>query len=53
MYPPLIISEPAYLDNIPVIDKEFDRFEVNSDLEIQLREAETANFYHDAIDPEE
>ncbi len=33
----------------PMIDGEFDLFELNDDLKIQLCEAETANFYHNAI----
>jgi hypothetical protein len=53
MYHQFIISEPSHSENIPMIDGEFDLFELNNDLEIQLREAETANFYHDAFDPEE
>jgi hypothetical protein len=42
-----------YNENVPIIDGEFDRFEINNDLEMQLREAETANFYHDAFNEEE
>jgi hypothetical protein len=53
MYTPHMIREPNYSGNIPMIDGEFDRFEMNSDLEMQLREAETANFYHDALNEEE
>jgi hypothetical protein len=36
----------------PLIDTEFDRFELNAELEETLREAEAANFYHDALDNE-
>ena len=53
MYAQHIISEPNYSENIPMIEREFDRFEINNDLEMQLREAETANFYHDALNEEE
>jgi hypothetical protein len=53
MYTQHTIGEPNYCENIPMIDGEFDRFEMNSDLEMQLREAETANFYHDALNEEE
>lgn len=47
------ISNPIYFEAIPMIDGEFDRFELNNELEMQLREAETANFYHDALNAEE
>ena len=53
MSPHLIIAEVIYPHNIPVIDGEFDHFELNDDLETNLREAETATFYHDAFDLEE
>lgn len=43
----------SYSDAIQMIDGEFDRFEINSDLEMQLREADTATFYHDSCNPEE
>lgn len=45
--------KPSYFENIPLIDGEFDNFEMNSDLEVQLREVEGANFYHNALDTEE
>jgi hypothetical protein len=38
--------------HFPLIDTDFDRFELNTELEETLREAETANFYHDALDSE-
>lgn len=47
------IRKPIYFDAIPIIDGEFDRFEINNDFEMVLREAETANFYHDALNEEE
>lgn len=53
MYAQSNISEPNLFINIPLIDGDFDSFEVNSDFEMQLREAETANFYHDSFNPEE
>lgn len=53
MYAQHIIRDPIYFDPIPMIDGEFDRFEVNNDFEMVLREAETANFYHDALNDEE
>ena len=53
MYLQSIINDPSYFSNIPVIDADFDRFELKSDFEMTLREAEVANFYHDALDPEE
>lgn len=53
MYLQPTIRDPIYFDAIPMIDGEFDRFELNSDLEMQLREAEPANFYHDALNNEE
>lgn len=37
----------------PLIDAEFDRFELTTELEETLRDAETANFYHDALNSED
>jgi hypothetical protein len=48
-----IFAPPAYIELFPIVDREFDRFELNNDLEMQLREAEPANFYHDALNEEE
>jgi len=48
-----IVTELFDYQNIPLIDGEFDRFELNDDLEANLREAGTATFYHDAFDLEE
>jgi len=46
---PLII---AVFPEIPsMIDGDFDRFDLNYELESDLRAMETANFYHGAIDP--
>jgi hypothetical protein len=53
MYAQPTITEPIYQQNIPMIDPAFDRFELNNDLEANLREAETATFYHDALNLEE
>ncbi len=53
MYPHLIITELVTHPHIAMIDGEFDVFELNNDLESNLREAETATFYHDALDVEE
>jgi hypothetical protein len=54
MYPPHPITESIiYLPHIPMIDQGFDRFELNRDLETNLREVAIATFYHDALDPEE
>ena len=44
-----VISEPIF-HNIPVIDNEFDSFELNHDMMESLREVEVATFYHDAFD---
>ncbi len=48
-----IFAPHTYFAPFPVVDVEFDRFEMNDDLEIELREAEIANFYHDALNEEE
>ncbi len=53
MYVQHIISIPTNYENIPIIDGEFDRFEINSDFEMVLRDADTATFYHDSCNPEE
>lgn len=53
MYAQHIIRDPIYFEAIPMIEREFDRFEINNELEMQLRHAETANFYHDALSEEE
>ena len=37
----------------PLIDDEFDRFELTTELEETLRESETANFYHDSLNSED
>lgn len=47
------IITPGFDQNFPLIDPEFDRFELNAELEETLREAETANFYHDLLNSEE
>jgi len=36
-----------------MLSREFDHFELNNDLEADLREADTATFYHNALDLEE
>lgn len=48
-----IIPGTTYHEPIPVIDEEFDRFELSHDLEVNRREAEATAFYHDTLDPEE
>ena len=53
MYQQSTNIKPASFENIPLIDGEFDSFELNYDLEAHLREAETATFYHDTFDSEE
>ncbi len=50
MYPPLIVVEPVYPENIPMIDGEFDRLESKNTLESSQHEAEVATFYHDTFD---
>jgi len=52
MYPQLVIIELPYPQNIPMIDKDFDSFELNNDLKDNVREAETATFYHKTLDLE-
>lgn len=44
---------PSYGHHFPLIDTEFDRFELNTELEETLREAETANFYHNSLASED
>lgn len=48
-----IFVPPTYFEVFAIVDAEFDRFEPNNDVEIQLREAEYANFYHDSFNDEE
>lgn len=48
-----IIAAPLIHQNIPMIDREFDHFELNKDLEIDMRKTESATFYHDALNLEE
>ena len=50
MYNQQSSMKPSFFENVPLIDGEFDSFELNSELELQLREVETANFFHDALD---
>jgi len=47
MYSQLIITAPIYGQNIPMIDSEFDHFELDNDMEANLREAETPDLYTD------
>ena len=42
-----MITDSVFQAIFPIIDGEFDLFELNDDLKIQLCESETANFYHD------
>lgn len=51
-------TQPRVVNSInyeysPMVDAEFDKFEVNDDLVYNLRDAETATFYHDTCNPEE
>ncbi|MDX2073779.1 MAG: hypothetical protein SFX19_05365 [Alphaproteobacteria bacterium] len=48
-----IMRSPIFFEAIPIIDEAFDRFEINNDFEMVLREAETANFYHNTLNEEE
>lgn len=50
---PYTHNAPSFGHHFPLIDTEFDRFELNTELEETLREAETANFYHDLLNGEE
>jgi hypothetical protein len=50
---PVFIHDPIHYQIVPVIDGDFDRFEMNHDFEMVLREAEPANFYHNALNEEE
>ena len=50
MYPQHIITPSTALHNIPIIDGEFDLFEMNTDLMSILCGADVADFYHDAFD---
>ncbi len=53
MYSQPNIAELVYQQNIPMLSREFDQFELNNDLEANLREADTATFYHGTLDLEE
>jgi len=53
MYPQPTITEPIYHQHIPMLSREFDRFELNNDLSASLHEADTATFYHDTFDLQE
>lgn len=53
MQPQQIIIIPTPSAHVPMIDGEFDLFELNSDFEMHLREAEIATFYHDSLNQEE
>ncbi len=41
---------PCHIPNIPVIDKDFDRFEITMDLRADLYEAKAVIFHHHASD---
>jgi hypothetical protein len=51
-YSPLAVQMPPR-KVLPVMDGDFDDFELNTDMETQLKESEIANFYHNAYDSEE
>lgn len=51
MYQPINHIVTVFPELPPIIDGEFDGFDLNYELESDLRETETANFYHGAIDP--
>jgi hypothetical protein len=53
MYQHPVITAPTYCEPIPMIDGEFDRFELRDDCAARLREAATVNFYHDDLNDEE
>jgi len=53
MQPYHIVITQDYYPNTPIIDQEFDRFELNEDLENTLREAEAAILCHLSFDVEE
>ncbi len=42
-----------YYESIPILDREFDRFEVNYDLKNQLRTVAAEHFYNDSLNAEE
>lgn len=48
-----LITESTYTYTLPVVDEEFDDFEVIEELAASLRESESANFYHGARDTAE
>lgn len=50
---PYTHNAPSYGHHFPLIDTEFDVFELNSELEETLREAETSNFYHNSLNRED
>ncbi len=50
---PVTHYAPTFGHHFPLIDTEFDRFEINIELEGTLREAAIANFYHDLLNSED
>lgn len=50
MCPTIIHIPTVFPQHVPMVDSEFDSFDLIYELESDLRETETANFYHDAID---
>ncbi len=53
MYSQPNIGQPEHSKSTPMIDTDFDAFEMNSDFGDNLREADAATFYHDAREFEE
>ncbi len=53
MYAQSPVAQQEYSSNIPLIDVEFDSFELNNDFGFNLRESDNATFYHDALNIEE
>ena len=48
-----ITLEAITAEAIPMMDPQSDRSDINNDGDLMLREAETANFYHDTLNDEE
>jgi len=49
MYPQLMIIELLYPQNIPIIDTDFDSFELNNDLGDSVCTQKPGTFYHNAL----
>jgi hypothetical protein len=53
MQPQNTAKNIRHYENIPILDREFDLFEINYDLKVQLRTVMSEQFYNDSLSVED